>query len=202
MLFYFGHVAPVQLSAVALIGQPCPPFVSLQMLFCCPFRRSSRYALPLIQGNTHKGILQTVSRSALPLSGSSADAFLPLSGGQAVLPCLLSRNKPTKAHCRRSRGSRSPCPGSSADAFLLSVCGNCQPCPLSLPLADAFLPLLSGQAIMPCHLSRNNPTKAHCRRSAVAGVLIGQPCPPFVSLQMLFCRVMCGNCQPFPCLTY
>ena len=86
----------------------------------------------------------------MPLSLPLADAFLSLLGGQAVMPCLLSRNTPTKAYCKRSSG---------------------QPFPLSGSLADAFLPLSGGQAVMPCLLSRETPTKAYCRRSS------GQPCP-------------------------
>ena len=66
MLFCFGQVAPVQLSAVALIGQPFPLSGILCRCFSVPVKRSSRYALPFIQGNTNKGILQPIKRSALP----------------------------------------------------------------------------------------------------------------------------------------
>ena len=54
-------------------------------------------------------------------------------------------------------------------------------CPVRI-LCRCFSAVRSGgQAAMPCHLSRNTPIKAHCRRSA------GQPCPCPDPLQMLFC---------------
>ena len=97
------------------------------------------------------------------------------------MPCNLSRNTPTKAYCRRSRG---------------------QPFPLSVSFADAFLPLLGGQGAMPCNLSRNTTTKAYCRRSSGGRCPDRSAVPPVRILCRCFSAVLCrlsGGQAVMPC---
>ena len=141
-----------------------------------------------------------------PLSGSFADAFLPPVGRSSCYALPLIQEHTNKGTLQAVSGGR--CPDRSALQMLFCFFD---------AAGGAFLPLSGGQGAMPCHLSRETPPQRHI----ADGHGVALP-PLFLSLQMLFCpfpgslppcscpcrcfsaglRVaMCGNCQPFPCLT-